>query len=126
MERMANQQGLSLIKVKKEELVNTLKENRLKHIKDFEEAKVAFQEDVVKELKTILRNAKNGKIKTSIHFDEPSQHTDDYDTVIEMLEMSVDDEVYLTRNEFKQYVRDEWNWKDSFIATNSFYLDKVK
>ena len=38
-----------------------------------------------------------------------------------MLELSVDDVITLSETEFDQLVMDEWNWKQSFVATSSFY-----
>lgn len=42
----------------------------------------------------------------------PEDHTDEYDKAIGMLEMSVDDTVLITHDEYRQYVLDEWFWKD--------------
>jgi hypothetical protein len=46
----------------------------------------------------------------SIDLVQPRDHTSDYDRVIMMLEMSVDDTIVLDANEFDQYVRDVWAW----------------
>ena len=123
MDRMANQAGLALVKVKKEVLLAKLKENLTSHVDEYNTALEGFHVSVVDELKLLLKKAKAGdKIKRNIQFDEPSCHEEDYKTVIEMLEMSVDDEVYLTSSEFKQYVQDQWHWKEGFSMTNMKYI----
>lgn len=50
------------------------------------------------------------RISRVINLAEPVDHTSDYERVIMMLEMSVDDTVVLNAGEFDQYVRDVWSW----------------
>ena len=38
-----------------------------------------------------------------------------------MLEMSVDDEIELTEEEFSNIILDDWNWKRNFARLNSNY-----
>ena len=52
---------------------------------------------------------------------EPHDHTDDYDTVIAMLEMCVDEVVEIDMQEFDNYVRDNWQWKANWSASNALY-----
>ena len=123
MNRLANQDGLNLIKVEKEELLKKLIDNRTKHVAEYESAVDGFKTSRIEELQRHLDRAIAGEpVRNNISFDEPACHTDDYDTVIEMLQMSVDEEIYITMSEFKQYVQDKWNWSNSFSVTNSKYL----
>ena len=123
MDRMANKDGLNLIKVEKQELLEKLVDNRTKHVSEYEQAVDGFRQSVIDELTEYLDRAKSGKgVRTTITFDEPRCHEDDYSTVIEMLEMSVDEEIYITMSEFRQYVQDKWHWKDSFSTTNMKYI----
>ncbi|NIU00294.1 MAG: hypothetical protein GWN01_04965 [Nitrosopumilaceae archaeon] len=118
-----NDKGLNLIKVQKNELLEKLLANRTNHVEEYEKAVEGYREAVIEELQGYLDDAIEGRrVKTHIIFDEPSCHKKDYDTVIEMLQMSVDDEICITMNEFRQYVQDQWNWKESFSMTNSKYL----
>jgi hypothetical protein len=48
--------------------------------------------------------------------------TKDYDRVIRMLEMTVDEIITIGAVEFQQYVMDDWTWKEQFTASNSAYL----
>jgi hypothetical protein len=38
-----------------------------------------------------------------------------------MLEMSKEDTIELTQQEFSQYVQDDWHWKDQFLFSNMNY-----
>jgi len=44
-----------------------------------------------------------------------------YNTAISMLELSEDDLISLTLQEFSQYVEDKWGWRGQFDAVASSY-----
>lgn len=97
------------VTVSKEELLKVLTENRDKHIQIFDDAcegvRVKYKELLQKELAKL----EDGKeVKASVSVQMPRNHSEEYDEVIEMLKMSVDDEIELTRHEFQQYVQDKW------------------
>ena len=52
----------------------------------------------------------------------PENHLDDYDRVIGMLEFSVADKVELTAQDFNAYVRNKWEWHNSFSSSNQAYV----
>jgi len=116
------QQGLSVITVKKEKLLGHLKKNRDEHRGFFLKAQDGYRIQFVKELEVHLEEAKAGRsFKRHVELDAPIDHTRDYDRIIQMLEMSTQDEVQITQLEFTQYVQDDWDWKRDFITTNSKY-----
>jgi len=45
---------------------------------------------------------------------KPKSYETEYDTAIGMVSMDVDVEVELTKQEYKQYVMDEWSWTSDF------------
>lgn len=55
----------------------------------------------------------------------PSNHIEDYDRAINMLEYSIADKVRLPVSDFNAYVRNDWSWKQSFMGTNSAYITAV-
>lgn len=48
---------------------------------------------------------------------EPESHAADYERAIRMLEMSVDTEVKVSDDEFRQLVLNEWHWRPMFAQT---------
>lgn len=104
--------------------MSKLKDNRSNHLSEYKKAYSGYLISTVEELESLLFRAKNGDIQSRISFDEPKSHEDDYDTAIEMLEMSVDDELYITKEQFKCFVQDKWSWKGQFDLTNIKYLGK--
>lgn len=118
--------GLGAVTVTRQKLLTYLEENRTQHRALFEEAQVGFREQVIQLLDKRLEDAKQGKgIDLRIHLPEPQDHTKDYDRVILMVKMSVNDEIELTHQEFQQYVMDDWSWKREFVATASNYTQSI-
>lgn len=110
------------IKVKKEELLNVLRENRTKHRQIFEEAIEGYRKTVIAEFERRLDDAKAGrKIDIRFTLPQPVDQTKDYDRAIGMLEMTIDDVIHLEEIEYRQYVMDDWSWKQSFLTSNSTY-----
>lgn len=87
---------MNAIIVNKAELLGTIRSNRNNHRKIFLEAQESYREAVIKELDSMLGDAKAGrKIRRTITLIEPMDQTKDYDRAIRMLEMSVDVQIEL-------------------------------
>jgi hypothetical protein len=75
------------------------------------------------ELERRVRDLKHSRqVNQYIGLPEPEDHTDDYDRVLTMIEMSINDTVELSENEFAMYVMDQWDWKQSFTESTYRYL----
>lgn len=110
------------ITVKKDDLRKAIQKNRDGHRAIFEEAVEGYRKEAVKLLEGHIARIKSGKVlRVSVSLPEPSDHTSDYDRILAMLDMSVDDEILLDENDFAAYVMDDWVWKSQFITTNSAY-----
>lgn len=119
---MIAENGLSIITVKKQDLLKALNGNLEVHAREFRDALTGYHKAVTDELAKMLADAREGKeYRKVVNLSEPEDHTKDYERVIRMLEMSVQDEVRITEQEFSQYVLDEWGWKGRFIATSIAY-----
>lgn len=113
---------MNTVKVKKEELLKALQENREAHRGIFEEAQKNYRERLIEELDRRLEDARNGKsIDLYFNFPEPEDHTKDYDRVIKMLEMSIEDELELSQVDFTRYVMDDWEWRRAWLQNTVSY-----
>jgi len=122
---MLNDDGLSIVQVKKSDLLHTLKRNREVHSKLALEAADGYRADAILALTKMLADAKEGgPIKRNLDLVQPQDHTADYDRVIRMLEMSISDTVTVTESQFAQYVEDEWAWKRGFVESAGMYSGK--
>ena len=51
----------------------------------------------------------------------PIDQTKEYDRAVRMLELAVDENIELTEVQFANYVMDEWQWSQHFMAMNAMY-----
>jgi hypothetical protein len=120
------------IKVKKDVLLNALKKNRDQHVEDFKLAVEGYKMAVKKALSKKSREVKDltpENIKDfSIYISEqaPQSHKKQFDEVIGMLALSVDDEIFISPSEYRHYYLNDWDWKETWNVSNSFYMAMAK
>lgn len=113
------------VKVNRTELLGKLRENRDNHKAEYEEAMAGWEVKIVEAFDKALGRVEEGDfsdLNPALSLPKPQHHMKDYDLVIRMLEMSVDDNIEIEMHDFNQYVMDEWSWKAGFALTNSSYL----
>lgn len=114
--------GLDTVRVDKETLLNRIKINRDQHRTIFEEALEGWKKKVIEVLEERYEDALKGKnFNIAIHMPRPEDHTDQYDTVIELLSMSLDEELELTQHDFACYALDKWQWQAAFLTASASY-----
>ena len=116
---------MKTVRVNKTNLLEILSENRKKHKEQYKETIKAFRVKAADLLNKELQKIVAGK-KFETYFDlqKPVSHEKDYDLVIKMVEMSVDDILELEQTEVNQLVNDECTWKSSFkmsVTSNYSY-----
>ena len=114
--------GFQTVRLDKESLLKRVKANRTEHRKIYEEAMEGWKRSVIEELERAYKDALEGKdFRVAFRLTRPEDHTSDYDTAIELLEMSLDDEFELSYTEFSNYVLDKWGWQAAFVGTARSY-----
>ena len=114
--------GNRTIKVKKSDLINTLKKNQKKHIKQFGKAVVAYKREVSKQLNKLHEKNEKGELDIRLDLVKPVNKQKNYTKIIEMFDWELDDEVELSQDEFKEYVQDEFGFAIQARLSNSTYL----
>jgi len=111
------------VKVEKAELVGRIKANRDVHRQVFEKAMEGYRRAAAEFFNEQWGNALDDR-QFAVVFRQPvpEDHSDDYEAALDMLEMSVEDRVTLSAQEFRQYVRDDWGWKKNWTETTSSYV----
>ncbi|MFN0203469.1 MAG: hypothetical protein ACKVTZ_18220 [Bacteroidia bacterium] len=118
------------ISVKKEDLLVILKRNREQHKKDFDRAIYFWQkrfkevlEEVSEETYTVFPKSLE-RVRNSC----PDSCVKEYDDIIDMFEMSINDTIILTSDAYRKFCKDEWDWKSStygnWYYTNLAYLEQ--
>lgn len=107
----------------KQELLETVKENREKHKEVYEKACDEYRKKVAKRFRELADVADEGGLPDpSTDLNKPEEHLDDYDQSIEMLEADQRDQVTLTNEEYQKLVEDDWNWSRRFARNTSSYV----
>ncbi len=108
--------------VNKIDLLATLRKNREGHKEIVQEARNGYIKKARLALEHRLEELRTGKlVALSFNLQTPLDYTEVYDNSIAMLEWNTRAEIELQADEFRQLVRDEWDWSSSFYATNSHY-----
>lgn len=113
-------------------VIETLTKNRDTH-------KIAYQDNVTNWLKSVLEkscdlekaikkpakevNVKDVRVSMEeIHKLTPPTHfLPAYDRAIEMLNLSLDENIQMNADQYKEYMKDEWDWKKQWQYSNSKY-----
>jgi len=118
------------VTVAKDSLIKALTANRAKHLIEYNKAVVEFRQAARKLLQDALGDVvaddapiglKEPLKHLYVHLDAPRQYLKEYDKALRMLDMSIKGEIELDSHEFSSYVDDDWDWKDTFSASNSTY-----
>lgn len=113
------------VKMNKEELLKIVRENKKKHVKEYEESVKDYKKAAIKVAKEHVEYAKSGELdqiaKIRAMPSRPSSYEKDYDRAIRMLELSVEDVIEVEELIFNQLVLDEWSWKNAFVASSALY-----
>lgn len=114
-----------VVTVSKNELLAVLEQNRADHREVFLKAQERYRAAVVAELDRRLQVAREHPEQLDLQFNgfiAPKDHTDDYDRVIGMVNMSTTDTIELGEDEHRQYVLDQWSWARQWYATSNAYM----
>ena len=124
------------VTVSKVELLRAVAANREQHRSAFEIALNGFLAESQRELASLVEKVRNRDVRAAkspfttrgiyIDLPLPEDHTADYDRVLRMLAMSVDENIELSGQEFRSYVMDDWDWKEQWSASNSLYTDSFQ
>lgn len=113
------------VEVDKDQLIRALEKNMVTHVADFEIAWEAYRKAAISNVEKILASAKSapkGKaIQLYVNLQAPENHESDYTRALEMCDWELNDKVTLSEAEFRQFVQDEWGWKDQFESANMMY-----
>ena len=113
------------VKVNKTELLDIVRKNKVKHVKEFDESVKDYKKGAIAIAKKHVELAKTGELdsiaKIKAMPQKPTSYETDYDRAIRMLELSVEDVIELEETIFNQLVLDEWTWKNAFATSAALY-----
>jgi hypothetical protein len=93
--------------------------------KNLRENKKKLKEQIRKELDLVSKKKKDGPW-SYMNRPYPESHADDYIGTIRRLELCVEKEIELDTQEFDKYIRNKWDWRNSFLSSNSGYATSYR
>ena len=113
---------MQTIEIHRDKLLPIIKANQEKHDVIYTAAVSGYWEKAEQVLNEKLAKVKSHqKIDNYLNLAYPENHSDDYARAISMIELSHQDVLDLSVQEFDSYVRNQWSWRNSFLNTNTFY-----
>lgn len=103
-------------------LIKKITANQKKHARIYASALVGYRQKLIHKCRQNLARAlKKQPVNAAIGLVEPVQNLDEYAKVLAMLNLSVEENVLLDETDIDRYVMDNWDWKERFMTSNSFY-----
>lgn len=111
------------VNVSRLQLIECLKTNLELHKEQYKEAVTTYHERLKIELKEAYDKVNCGIINEKelfsiqIYFNPPTSHEKDYKEILEMMEMSVDENINLDAESFRAFIKNEWPWTPALLAS---------
>lgn len=114
---------LNSVKINKENLIEILKKNAKSHQEKYEKAYKNWVIAYKEMLEKLTKKAEKGKPIPfhKIKLDKPKSYLASYEETIGMLELSVEENIVLTQNDYRQFVLDKWSWTNEFAFSSASY-----
>lgn len=114
------------VNVSRTALLEKLIANLAEHKKDYQEAILGFKVKLLVDLQQAIIDVNASepeglKDLESVSFAGPISYADEYNEIIEMMKMSVDENITLDNRSFQQYVMNKWTWSDHFNNSTKIY-----
>jgi len=113
--------------VYKQDLINALKDHKLAHIEDYEKAVVVYFQDLTKKFHDLTADAISSKFRDDeyrYHIPKPINVVNNYNKYIGFLEMSKEEEILISLQQYNAYMNDEWEWAKRATVSNALYSSK--
>jgi hypothetical protein len=115
---------MKTVTVAKEQLLLKLQENMKIHVEEYNEMIEVYMRMAIEKTEKLLVELNNDNKDVSLDLDltKPRNNVKDYKDAIEVLGWEVNSNVELSEREFKQYIKDDWDFTRSFAISKAAYF----
>lgn len=114
-------------KVDRKLLLEKLQENLKEHQEIVAEANEGYIKAAKKAVQSVLVRLKlNKPVRLDFAIEPPRDYSRHYTTAIEMLQWEQRNQIEISREDFRRFVQNKWDWTGHFIGTNSAYSGKAR
>ena len=129
--------NIKTVTVLRKDLLTTLEGNLTTHKEVYEEAMSGYADAKVTKLSELHivtsqatrenteanRKAVHEAYARYAHLSRPQDHSESYELAIEIMKWETEEKIELNINDFQCYVRDKWDWKNSFKGSVVAYAN---
>ena len=116
--------GSRVIKVVKADLIEQIKENKARHIEQYEKAVINYKLEAAEQLDALIKKNSKGDLDLRLELTTPINNSANYDKIRTMFEWEIESEIELTQEEFNEYVQDDNSYSRNASLSNTFYNEK--
>lgn len=109
--------------IKVDDLRDIIQENRDNHEALYAEAVIVYRVKAIDALEAQITNLQSpdGPLALTWRLPVPEKHLEDYDRILKVLELTIDEEITLDDAEVAMYIMNEWGWLHSWAANTVAY-----
>jgi hypothetical protein len=111
--------------VPREKLLDILTKNKAEHESIFAAAKEGYLKAVQEALNKVadtFHDTKKLDLQPLHKLNDPQNYVTEYDDAIGMVAMTIQENIELEHDEYRQYVLDKWHFGRQFVMSNSAYV----
>lgn len=113
-------------KVKRENLLKVVRDNYVLHQQIIKEAQESYRKKAIELLQDRLEAfQRHADADLFFTLKKVEDYSEVYKNSIEMLEWNESEYIELTADEFRQLVRDEWDWSERFFRDSSWLSESA-
>jgi len=116
--------GSRIVKVVKADLIEQIKENKARHIEQYEKAVINYKLEAAEQIEELIKQNSKGELTLSLNLTTPINNSANYDKIRVMFEWEIDAEIELTQEEFNECVQDDNSYSRNANISNTFYSAK--
>jgi hypothetical protein len=83
--------GSRKIKVEKADLIEKIKENKVRHFEEYNKAVIAYKKEALHQLELQVKRVNDGALNAKLSLVIPVNNSENYDKIIEMFEWELQD-----------------------------------
>lgn len=127
---------MEAVNVKRDNLIAKIEANRAKHLRTYEVAIKAWRQKLADALRKYANRISEARSKVlrgkdlppipAPHLPKPTKFLAEYDRVLGMLRMSVEQIVKLDASDYDRYILDKWDWSEMFANSTVSYARNAK
>lgn len=113
------------VTINKDKLIEAITTNRDVHVAEYKVMLEEYMKQAISGATVLLKSLVKGDSSTKLNLDlrKPLNMEQSYTDALDMLQYEEESTVTLTDREFKNLIKDDWEWSNTFAMSKTAYLN---